>query len=96
MLGGAVGDPWVERLKGKSVPVALYAARFIDRLPFAEVIRNAIEARVDTDTVASIPGQIAGAWIGAEHIPRALIDSLPDAPSIERIADQFARTLKSI
>lgn len=80
----------------ESVPVALYAARFIDRLPFNEVIRNAIEAGGDTDTVASITGQIAGAWIGAEHIPRALIDSLPDAPSIERIADQFARTLKSI
>jgi ADP-ribosylglycohydrolase len=79
----------------ESVPVAIYAARFVDRLPFNEVIRNAIEAGGDTDTVASITGQIAGAWIGAEQIPRALIDSIPGVQSIERIADQFAQTMQS-
>ncbi|HEX5874693.1 MAG TPA: ADP-ribosylglycohydrolase family protein [Pyrinomonadaceae bacterium] len=77
------------------MPLALYAASFIDRLPFDEVIRNAIKAGGDTDTVASITGQIAGAWIGAEQIPRALTNSLPDAQSIERTADEFARTLQS-
>lgn len=79
----------------ESVPLALYAARFIDHLPFDEVIRNAIAAGGDTDTVASITGQIAGAWIGSKQIPRALIDSLPDAQRIERTADEFARTLQS-
>lgn len=79
----------------ESVPLALYAARFIDRLPFDEVISNAIKAGGDTDTVASITGQIAGAWIGAEQIPRALTNSLPDAQSIETIADEFARTLQA-
>ena len=46
---------WAVRLRGKlGQSIALYAARFIDRLPFNEVIRNAIEAGGDTDTVASI------------------------------------------
>lgn len=79
----------------ESVPLALYAARFIDHLPFDEVIRNAIEAGGDTDTVASITGQIAGAWIGAEQIPRALIDSIPEIRDIERTATDFARTLQN-
>ena len=59
------------------------------------VLRNAIEAGDDTNTVASITGQIAGAWIGANQIPRALIDSLPHAQSSERIAGEFALTLQS-
>lgn len=79
----------------ESVPLALYAARLIEHFPFDEVLRNAIEPGGDTDTVASIAGQIAGAWIGAEQIPRVLIDSLPDAQSIERVTDEFARTLPS-
>ena len=79
----------------ESVPLALYAARFIDHRPFDAVIRNAIEAGGDTDTIASITGQIAGAWIGADQIPRTLIDSLPNEHGIKRTHHEFARTLQS-
>lgn len=79
----------------ESVPLALYAARLSEHLPFDQVLRSAIEPGGDTDTVASITGQVAGAWIGAQQIPRTLIDSLPDAQSIERITDEFAQTLQS-
>jgi ADP-ribosylglycohydrolase len=73
----------------ESVPLALYAARGIDRFPLQVVLRNAIEAGGDTDTIASITGQIAGAWIGASQIPPELINSLPAASGIEKVFHSF-------
>jgi ADP-ribosyl-[dinitrogen reductase] hydrolase len=78
-----------------SVPLALYAARSIDRVSLDDVLRNTIEAGGDTDTIASMTGQIAGAWLGLSRIPRELIDMLPNATYIDRVADEFARTLKT-
>jgi len=77
----------------ESVPLALYAARQIDRFPFDVVLHNVIEAGGDTDTMASMTGQIASAWIGASSIPQNLIGSLPRADEIERIVDEFAATV---
>ena len=74
----------------ESVPFAIYATREIDRFPLEDVLRNAIEAGGDTDTIASITGQIAGAWIGASQIPTELIESLPD---IKNVIDRFAETI---
>lgn len=76
-----------------SVPLALYAARSIDRMPFDSVLRSTIEAGGDTDTIASMTGQIAGAWLGVSGIPRELIDMLPNAKYIERVTDKFAATI---
>lgn len=78
-----------------SVSLALYAARSIDRLQLDVLLHNVIEAGGDTDTIASMTGQITGAWLGASQIPRDLIESLPDAPDIERIADAFAEALET-
>jgi ADP-ribosylglycohydrolase len=75
------------------VPLAIYAARLSGRLPLADVLRAAIEAGGDTDTVASIAGQIAGAWLGRKQIPAQLVQSLPDARTILPIVEQFAATL---
>ena len=61
----------------KSVSPALYAARELERLTLDVVLRNVIEAGNDTDTIASMTGQIAGAWIGASQVPAELINSLP-------------------
>jgi ADP-ribosyl-[dinitrogen reductase] hydrolase len=78
----------------ESVPLALYAAREIHRFPLQTVLRNAIEAGGDTDTIASITGQIAGAWIGASQIPVELINSLPAASNIEAVVNSFAETIE--
>lgn len=78
-----------------SVPLAIFAARSIDRTPLFDVLRNTIEVGGDTDTIASMTGQVAGAWLGASQIPRKMIASLPNKPDIERIADDFAKTAKS-
>lgn len=77
-----------------SVPLALYAARSIDRMPFDSVLRSAIEAGGDTDTIASMTGQIAGGRLGVSRIPRQLIDMLPNAQYIERVTDKFAATIR--
>lgn len=74
----------------ESVPLALYAARSIVRFPLDVVLRSAIEAGGDTDTIASMTGQIAGAWIGASQISRDMIQLLPNPSDIEQIADDFA------
>jgi len=76
-----------------SVPLALYAARMIDRSSLDGLLCDVIEAGGDTDTIASMTGQIAGAWTGVSQISRDLIDMLPDGTYIERIADEFAGAL---
>lgn len=76
-----------------SVPLAIYAARSTESTPLFDVLRNAIEAGGDTDTIASMTGQIAGAWLRGSRIPRELIDLLPNATYIERFTDQFCATL---
>lgn len=76
-----------------SVPLALYAASFIERFPFDVVLQNAIEAGGDTDTVASMTGQIAGSWLGASKIPSTLIDRLPNVHELERVIQKFTDTI---
>jgi len=75
----------------ESVPLSLYAARLIDRFQFEEILRMVIEAGGDTDTNASITGQMLGTWIGASEIPARLIHSLPN---VARIASYFAGVLE--
>ena len=50
-----------------------------------------LEAGGDTDTNASMTGQILGTWIGAPEIPERLIHSLPN---VERIVSDFAGMLE--
>jgi ADP-ribosylglycohydrolase len=76
-----------------SVPLALFGARSIDRFPFDVLLRNVIEAGGDTDTIASMTGQIAGAWLGTSGIAQNLIGSISNADEIERIVDEFAVTV---
>jgi ADP-ribosylglycohydrolase len=77
----------------ESVPLALYAAQLIVRSQFDGVLREIIEGGGDTDTIASMAGQIMGAWLGASQIPRNMVDSLADAAEIERVATEFALTV---
>ena len=77
-----------------SVPLALFAARSIDQLPLETLLQNVIEAGGDTDTIASMTGQIAGASLGATKIPDELLRSLPNLREIETIAAEFSETIK--
>lgn len=74
----------------ESVPLALYAAQQTKQHGLAPVLEQIIAAGGDTDTNASIAGQIAGAWLGLEAIPQALIQQLPDSESILATSQAFA------
>jgi ADP-ribosylglycohydrolase len=78
-----------------SVPLSLYAVRSIERTSLDDVLRSAIEAGGDTDTIASMTGQIAGAWLGGSRIAPQLIELLPHHLEIERIVSEFMETITS-
>ncbi len=74
----------------ESVPLALYAAGRIGRVGFGELLREAIAAGGDTDTIASMTGQIAGAWLGLRAIPPELMHQLPSGEEVLGLARSFA------
>lgn len=77
----------------ESVPLALFAARSIEHQTFDELLRTVIEAGGDTDTNASMTGQIAGAWIGAANISSKKLELLPETDFVQQVSTDFAKTL---
>lgn len=75
----------------ESVPVAIALAQRAAAEPFEQVLAAAIELGGDTDTVASMVGQIAGALVGARGLPPALVEALPDRSRIATAALGVAR-----
>jgi ADP-ribosyl-[dinitrogen reductase] hydrolase len=73
-----------------TVPLALYCAQFIGEDPLPAVLARAVSAGGDTDTIASITGQIAGTAVRMSDLLSALFRSIQDSESIFRIAHQFA------
>src|SRR5262249_39721438 len=62
----------------ESVPLAIFAAQRIAQVSFERVVEEAIEAGGDTDTIAAIAGQIAGAWVGLNGIDIELVRQVAD------------------
>jgi ADP-ribosyl-[dinitrogen reductase] hydrolase len=80
----------------ESVPLALYAAAEFSHSRFNDVLTNLIEVGGDTDTIASIAGQIIGARIGLSALPRKLITRLPDRDFILSTAERFGETVEAL
>lgn len=80
----------------ESVPLAMYATRQIDFMPIQNVLKSVVEAGGDTDTIASMTGQIVGAWIGSSRIPKDQIQLLPNLIQINQIADEFFKVNKEM
>jgi len=78
-----------------SVPVALLCAQSVGEQPLSVVLAQAIELGSDTDTIASIAGQIAGAAAGldAEHLRH--VSNIPVTEDIDGIATRFAQFVLS-
>ena len=74
----------------ESVPFALFAARRVREVGFAEMLRQIIVAGGDTDTNASIAGQVAGTGLGLRGLPAELVAKLPQMGVILEIARLFA------
>jgi len=77
----------------ESVPLALCGASRIRSLDFKDVLMELIACGGDTDTNASMAGQVAGALIGRARLPEDLIARTPDLFFVEAIAGAFAESL---
>jgi len=58
-------------------------------------MRELICAGGDTDTTASMVGQIAGTFLGEKELPRHLLIQLHEFSFIEDVARQFSEKLGS-
>ena len=75
-----------------TVPVALFCwLRHLD--DFRGAVEAGICAGGDADTVGAIVGALSGAYLGAEKIPRALLDGLLEWPCSVRWMRELARRL---
>lgn len=74
----------------ESVPFAIYSANQLGKLRFFDIIEAVIESGGDTDTNASMAGQIMGASIGSASLPLQQLDRIIDGKSISSEAQQFA------
>lgn len=77
---------------GDSVPLAILAGLQAATTGFTEMIGQIIAWGGDTDSIASMAGQIAGARLGLSRLPSSLLERLPEKDLVERIARDFART----
>ena len=77
-----------------TVPLALFAASAMIEASFQDGLSALVAAGGDTDTIASIAGQVVGARVGVDALPRDLLDALPDRALVERIAGTFAAGLE--
>lgn len=77
----------------ESVPLALRGASRIRSLDFKNVLVELIACGGDTDTNASIAGQVAGALIGRRQLPEEMIARTPDSDAVEAVAIAFAESL---
>ncbi|MGB2679664.1 MAG: ADP-ribosylglycohydrolase family protein [Candidatus Acidiferrum sp.] len=73
-----------------AVPLALHCAQYIAEEPLSAVLARAISAGGDTDTIASITGQLAGTVVRATGISGDLFEGVEHSEEIFRIARQFA------
>lgn len=74
----------------ESVPLALCGASRIRQIGFNSVLLELVNCGGDTDTTASIAGQIGGALLGGTGLPENLIARLPELELLMAIAAQFA------
>ena len=77
----------------ESVPFAIFAATRAEEIDFAQILKDVIGAGGDTDTNAAITGQLLGAKLGLQNLPRDYVQTISRIPSILTIAKQFATTV---
>ena len=78
-----------------TVPLALLCAQSIADDPLPTVLARTIGIGGDTDTIASITGQIAGTVVGAEGVAADLLDAVENSGELLRIAQAFAQFVRT-
>lgn len=79
-----------------SVPFAIYCSSKILDIGLTKMFQAIIEAGGDTDTNASIAGQISGALIGMKEIPEDLISKLKEIKDYSWIKEIIDKTKISL
>jgi len=79
-----------------SVPLALVGSSRIIELGFENMLLEIVSGGGDTDTTASIAGQVAGSLIGRDQLPARALEKLPDQATIEKIAIRFVSSLQHL
>jgi ADP-ribosylglycohydrolase len=74
----------------ESVSFALLAAQQVEILGFVGMLKQVVLAGGDTDTNASLAGQLAGTKLGLTGLPEDLIAGLPQAEVVIQIGNSFA------
>lgn len=77
----------------ESVPLALYAAQRVKHLGYENLLEELVQCGGDTDTIASIAGQVAGTYLGWGGLPRWVVERLPEREMIEGVANRFVEVL---
>ena len=69
---------WRDWTRRRYVPLALYCVQSIaiDRLEVVLALAQAVSIGGDTDTIASIAGQLAGTFLGRDGVPRVLFSDI--------------------
>lgn len=79
----------------ESVPLSIYACdRFGGNLP--ETIKELVEAGGDTDSNASIAGQILGSFSGEPALPREWLEHLVPIPRFHRLSSKLTKIRGSL
>lgn len=73
-----------------TVPLALYCAQSIASEALPTVLAKAISVGGDTDTIASITGQVAGTVVGLGGVPMNYIGDIVGTTELKTIAGRFA------
>lgn len=72
-------------LVGRSVIVSVVLTRVVNPTPRLSFNQ--------TDTIASMAGQVMGTYLGQSQLPQAELRQLPKLDEITRIIDQFVDTV---
>jgi ADP-ribosylglycohydrolase len=78
---------------GVADPIALCGAQRLEAAGFIGVLKELVSAGGDTDTIASIAGQIMGTYLGQSQLLQELVSLLPNLDEITGIIDRFAATV---
>lgn len=74
----------------ESVSLAIYASSMVRNIHFADILFELVSCGGDTDTIASIAGQIMGAKIGFSEIPATLVQRIPNLDFLFYTIENFA------
>ena len=80
----------------ESVPLAICGANRYREIGFIRLLESLIACGGDSDTIASIAGQITGSLVGYSRLPAHLTWQVPDRIFVENLAIDFAESLKHL